>query len=234
MLHRQPLPGFRGDLDWIHSFEGHAGKPYWPGGASGVTLDPGFDLGYADESLFMSLYAPHLSHKERQACLDAKGIRGSRAYEYLRKSDVLETLRIPFETAKRIFPHLASSYWGSLLTRFPVLNHVPAEVQTVMMSLAINRGPGNSAFSPLREPLQEGEWKEIGRIVKQMQQDHTLRGIRQRRREEGAYIKESIREAKFRALTKSIETIELDTLQPLAPRQFDVTHILEVAADYEA
>ena len=37
------LPSFRGDLLWIHAWEGHRGRLYWPGGASGVTLDPGLD-----------------------------------------------------------------------------------------------------------------------------------------------------------------------------------------------
>ena len=39
------LPTFEGDLLWVHQLEGHAGRPYWPEGESGVTLDPGIDLG---------------------------------------------------------------------------------------------------------------------------------------------------------------------------------------------
>lgn len=26
------LPGFRGDLSWLHDREGHVGRPYWPEG----------------------------------------------------------------------------------------------------------------------------------------------------------------------------------------------------------
>ncbi|MEK6709483.1 MAG: peptidoglycan-binding protein, partial [Nitrospinota bacterium] len=44
----QLLPGFAGDLEWVHARESHHGSPYWPKGNSGVTLDPGFDLGHAD------------------------------------------------------------------------------------------------------------------------------------------------------------------------------------------
>lgn len=229
-MHNGPLPGFRGDLDWIHTFEGHVGKPYWPGGASGITLDAGFDLGYADESLFMALYAKHMTHAERQACLDAMGIRGKAAYEHLRTSEVLEDLRVAFETARRNFPHMAASYWSSLLTRFPSLIHddVPDAVHSVMLSLAINRGPGNPEFRQLRSPLEAGRWHKIGVLVEQMQQDHQLEGIQKRRREEGALIKESIREAKYEALLKT-----LDTMQPLPPAELHVRPIEEVAAEYE-
>ena len=230
MLHRAGLPGFRGNLDWIHSFEGHAGKPYWPGGASGITLDAGFDLGYADESLFMALYAKHLTHARRQACLDAMGTKGRDAYEYLRKSEVLQNVNISFKMAQGVFPHIAASYWGSLLTRFPALvqDEVPDAVQTVMLSLAINRGPGNPDLKRLRLPLASGDWKEIGTLVEEMQQDHDLRGIQKRRREEGAYIKTSIREAKYEAMRQTIDRIEA---RP--PQEFNIRPIEDIAAEYE-
>ena len=61
------LGQFHGDLDWVHRQEGHAGHPYWPGGASGVTLDPGVDLGQAAASL-IGLYEP-LTTAEQFAAL---------------------------------------------------------------------------------------------------------------------------------------------------------------------
>ena len=51
------LPGFRGDLEWVHLQEGHHGVPFWPGGGSGVTVGPGIALGQADASL-VDLYQP--------------------------------------------------------------------------------------------------------------------------------------------------------------------------------
>ncbi len=54
------LPGFRGDLEWVDLQEGHHGVPFWPGGGSGVTVDPGIDLGQADASL-VDLYQPLVS-----------------------------------------------------------------------------------------------------------------------------------------------------------------------------
>ena len=50
------MEGFRGDLSWVHAREGHAGKAYWPGGVSGVTLDPGVDLGHVRPELFETAY----------------------------------------------------------------------------------------------------------------------------------------------------------------------------------
>ena len=54
------LKGFRGNLSWVHAREGHAGKVYWARGASGVTLDPGIDLGYVSLSILQKAYKPLL------------------------------------------------------------------------------------------------------------------------------------------------------------------------------
>lgn len=54
---REFLQSFRGDLEWIHAREGHLGKPYWPGGASGITLDPGVDLGHVPLDCVEDLYS---------------------------------------------------------------------------------------------------------------------------------------------------------------------------------
>ena len=73
------LAGFRGDLAWVHAREGHRGSPYWPGGASGVTLDPGVDLGHANPDLIESLYAPLLEPEQMAALRTVYGLKGNAA-----------------------------------------------------------------------------------------------------------------------------------------------------------
>ena len=68
------LERFDGDLGWVHQQEGHKGRPYWPGGHSGVTLDPGVDLGQFESQLFEQLYGPLVSESEMEALRRVLGI----------------------------------------------------------------------------------------------------------------------------------------------------------------
>jgi len=63
-----------------------------------------------------------------------------------------------------------------------------ATVQTVLLSLAYNRGSQNGALQILGDPLAAGDWREVARLVGGMQQNHDLVGIRKRRRWEAALI----------------------------------------------
>ncbi|MEM7587182.1 MAG: peptidoglycan-binding protein [Acidobacteriota bacterium] len=184
------LPGFRGDLTWIHRWEGHAGKPYWPGGASGVTLDPGLDLGHADPELVEGAFGSHLSTDQKAAVRAVLGKRGEEAKAALGANRVLQTIRILRTMANQAFPYVARPYWRSLGKRFETLpqDSTPAQVHTAMLSLAYNRGAGNKALKALQQPIAVGDWRLLGELIADMQQDHSLQGIRRRRRAEGELI----------------------------------------------
>ena len=79
MLTPPALPFFVGNLEWLHAREGHRGRPYWPGGKSGVTLDPGVDLGHASRELVGQCYRAHLSNEQWRAVLAVLGLRGAAA-----------------------------------------------------------------------------------------------------------------------------------------------------------
>lgn len=188
------LPGFYGDVLWIHQWEGHAGKPYWPGGASGVTIDPGFDLGHAAPALVEEVLKPRLSPEQYTAVLAVLGKKGEEAKAALETTPDLLSLRVSRLEAAEIFPFVARPYWQALLKRFPNLGDLetPAEVHTAMLSLAYNRGAGNKGLEPLRGPIDAGDWKSTGELIAAMQQNHELVGIRKRRRAEGELILSSL------------------------------------------
>jgi hypothetical protein len=182
------LDDFRGDLAFLHEREGHKGHPYWPGGSSGVTLDPGLDLGHAPEELIADVLQPHLSEDQWHAIRHVLGMKGPRAYKALRELRDLQSMRVSRELALKLLPVVAAPYWRSILKRFPPLLSAPPYVQTVLLSLAYNRGPWNTYLEVLREPIERGEWARVGAEIKGMQQDHSLQGIRNRRRIEGEYV----------------------------------------------
>jgi peptidoglycan hydrolase-like protein with peptidoglycan-binding domain len=186
----ETLPGFRGDMAWIHRWEGHAGKPYWPGAASGVTLDPGLDLGHAAPELIAKAFGSRLSSDQLAAVHKVLGIRGEEAKSALKETPGLDSIRVLRTTATEIFPFVAQPYWRTLCKRFESLVEpsTSSAVQTAMLSLGYNRGAHNKALAILKEPIANGQWQEVGKIIGAMQQDHSLDGIRRRRRAEGELI----------------------------------------------
>lgn len=185
------LNGFAGDLDWVHEREGHRGTAYWPGGASGVTLDPGVDLGHVDSALIDRLYGPLLSADQCLAAKKCLGLKGDTAKAALSADPILETIRIKREDAARLMPFAAEFYWKKIAARFPLVSTpgTLASVQTVFLSLAYNRGAGNSDLDQLKSSLDRAEWAVVADRVGAMQQDHELEGIRVRRRDEANLIR---------------------------------------------
>lgn len=188
------VPGFgsfHGDLAWIHRWEGHAGTAYWPGGASGVTLDPGYDLGFHSLPEIQELYGDLLSREQLTALDGVLGLQGQEAKEALAASDTLRSIRVGKRDALRIMPFVAVSYWTGVEARFPALGEpeAPWSVQTALLSLAYNRGPRNRGLNVLADPLGRGKWLELAERIGSMQQDHRLPGIRARRRAEADLIR---------------------------------------------
>lgn len=180
------LPGFTGDLQWIHGEEGHKGRPYWPEGSSGVTLDPGLDLGHAGrQTIEAALPLYGFTDEEEQDLLSTIGMRGLRAEAAV---EALGDIRVSRDTASLVFPLIAAKYWREILARFPALATAPGPVQTALLSLAYNRGEWNAELAPLGEPLQNRDWRAVADIIGGMQQNHRLRGIRARRKREAGLV----------------------------------------------
>lgn len=182
---------FTGDLSWIHTREGHAGRPYWPGGMSGVTIDPGVDLGHVDSQILIANYSDLMTADQLEEALNLKGITGKAAEKALGNLEYLRDFRISPQQAEAIFPTVATPYWNGVLNRWPSIADAPSDVQTVMLSLAFNRGYNNSRLEALTEYINRKDWLRMGEVIAGMQQDHSLPGIRFRRRLEGTLITHS-------------------------------------------
>jgi len=189
------LTTFRGDLEWVHGREGHAGKPYWPGGNSGVTLDPGVDLGYAPLSLILNAYTLLLDEHQLISVQSVHKLRGRQALTALAEDATLRSIRIGLLDARALFPIVVEPYWAQISRRFPRLAHVktPMAVQTALLSLAYNRGAYNKGLEVLAQPIQAEDWAAVAEEISEMQQNHQLAGIRVRRQAEAQLIRDEIR-----------------------------------------
>ena len=188
------LKGFRGDLAFIHAREGHRGYPYWPGGASGVTLDPGFDLGHVEPDTFKKYYKDILSADEINQLNKALGVKGDAAKNLLRENPQWKNIKVSRSEAAKIFPIAADKYWKGILKRYPALSNedTPGSVQTAFLSLAYNRGISNPGINVLASSLNNKKWGDLADELASMQQDHKLEGIRTRRRMEADLIRNEI------------------------------------------
>ena len=183
------LNAFRGDLNWIHEREGHAGRPYWPGGMSGVTLDPGYDLGQRTSVSDLRKHYSDLSDRQINALITALGKKGTNA-KFACKQSTIASIRISRETAQLVMPAVAEKYWNALVQRFEGLTNpeTPPSIQTVMLSLGYNRGEHNEELDVLQACLSNQDWSGFSKEVGKMQQNHSLLGIRKRRSLEAEYI----------------------------------------------
>ena len=164
------------------------GEPYWPGGMSGITIDPGVDLGHVDRNTLLDNYSEIMTPEQLNEAISLKGVRNRRASNALFELNDLSRFRISREDAKRIFPSVATPYWNGLLKRWPEIEDAPGSVQTAMLSLSFNRGYNNSKLETITEFISRRDWKKLGEAILSMQQDHNLEGIRKRRRLEGELI----------------------------------------------
>lgn len=188
---RESLPQFEGDLHWVHEREGHKGHPYWPGGGSGVTLDPGVDLGHVSFEQISEWYGGFLSATELATLKQAIGKTGESARVALETIPGINAIPVSSAQALEVMPRAAKPYWNGIVKRFgpTAVTPAPPSVQTVMLSLAYNRGVGNSGLQPLGAVLSAGNWDGVADIVGAMQQNHSLKGIRSRRQHEAALIR---------------------------------------------
>lgn len=116
-----------------------ATHPYWPGGASGVTLPVGYDLGQQLVSVFrddwIGLDAPALHRLE--PCV---GVRGADA-GLLARSSAIQNIVIPKAIALTVFTVRTLPRYSALaLKTYPGLDRMPDQVQTALTSLCFNRG----------------------------------------------------------------------------------------------
>lgn len=120
----------------IHRFEGidHAGE--WPGGASGVTIPYGYDLGYEEhfEDDWKGLL-PDVTMGKLRAVL---GLRGERAHAAARK---LRDVQIPLDAAAKVFNGTVLPREEALVARvFPGSETMPGDAFGALVSLVFNRG----------------------------------------------------------------------------------------------
>lgn len=118
-------------------YERFLARPSWPGGASGVTIGVGYDLGYSPN--FEQDWAGHLSADAITRLARTKGAKGQRGKAAI--SGVRDII-VPWDAALEVFEEKTlPEYIEQTLDAFPNADKLPPKAFGALVSVVFNRGP---------------------------------------------------------------------------------------------
>jgi hypothetical protein len=119
----------------------HYQRPEWPGGASGVTVGIGYDLGYATKAKIAADFGPHVSPQMLSVMQSCAGVKGGAAQALLGR--VKGSIIIPWDLAINVFANRDVPQWIAEVNRVvPNCDILNPTCLGVLVSLAYNRGAG--------------------------------------------------------------------------------------------
>ncbi len=182
----------------ILAAEGFSSNPIWPGGASGVTIGFGYDLGYLSADQFVSDWNGLLAPSSSDRLKAAAGLRGLVARD---RAAELADIEISRGAAEYVF-ELRSLPVYELRTAyaFPGVEALPENVRGALVSLVYNRGTAMVDHSPqdrrremraIRDAVARGDIAQIAaqlRLMKRLWEGEGLDGLIARREEEARLV----------------------------------------------
>ena len=112
--------------------------PTWPGGASGVTIGIGYDLGYNTAEGFRKDWGEYLPKKSLDTLAVQTGKRGSRASSIPRN---LSHIKVPWDAAEAVFKTRTLPRFIELTKKtFPGSENLHPDAFGALVSLIYNRG----------------------------------------------------------------------------------------------
>jgi len=158
-------------------------RPTWPGGASGVTIGIGYDLGYTPRERFLGDWAA-LEDNHRARLASTIGFKGAAAQS--RVSNVRD-IRIPWAVAYNVFLARTIPFWiEQTLRTFPGADKLPADAFGSLVSLVFNRGTARQGknredmqdiFDILADGVQAGDLAKIAEQLREMKRIWAGRGL---------------------------------------------------------
>ena len=175
-------------------YERHLSRPIWPGGASGVTIGIGYDLGYQDEETIRMDWGERIPEADLDDLLAASGKKGQAARAYLGR---LRQIDIPLKQAQDVFYSRTLPRYARMTRKaYPGVEGLPADAQAMLLSLVFNRGPAlegprRREMKALRPLVQAGDLRGLAaqiRSMKRLWDIDQLPGLHARRDREAELI----------------------------------------------
>ena len=176
-------------------------RPYWPGGASGVTVGIGYDLGYCSAAQCRRDWGGRIADTDLAVLETACRLKGDAARRAVDRA-ALRRVSVDIDAAREVFYTASLAYHArKCLDAYPGVEDLPADAQTALLSLVFNRGTRKSGS-------RRREMKAIGPLVqardlagiaaqivsmKRLWADTTLRGLLLRRDREAELVRDAQR-----------------------------------------
>jgi hypothetical protein len=179
----------------------HLSYPTWPGGASGVTIGIGYDLGYRTRTSITKDWSPYLPEQTVNHLRSAAGIHGQDA-KGVARSLKQAGVRVPLEAAKRLFWVVTLPEFAELTrTTYPGAEQLPPDAQAALLSLIYNRGgsldgPRRLEMANIKAQVQRKDLDAIAREIESMKRlwvGQGLDGLLKRRDREARLVRGSMR-----------------------------------------
>lgn len=177
-------------------YESRLQRPSWPGGASGVTVGIGYDVGYNGRAAVVADWAA-LPESQRNALASAAGVKGVAAK--LRVS-ALRWIIVPWGVAEEVFVSNTMPRFGKMTAAaFPGVAATHGHVQGALLSIVFNRGASmvGSSRAEMRSmagAVQGGRVRALPpeiRSMKRLWLGKGLAGLLTRREDEARLVEKS-------------------------------------------
>lgn len=171
-------------------------RPSWPGGASGVTVGCGYDIGYNTRTAVLADWKA-LPESHRLALASAAGVKGVAAKP---RAAALKWISVSWDSAQNVFVSNTMPRFGKMTAQaFPNITSTHNHVQGAMLSIVFNRGASMVGSSRLemrniRSHIAAGNVRPVPAEVRKMKRlwvGKGLPGLLRRRDAEAALIERS-------------------------------------------
>ncbi len=232
--------GFRGNLAWVHNEEGSGAKfwncsvyypddPYNIKTNSGVTVDPGVDLGHAPEYLIRNVFnyynnAGHLGIRGMARLMNAVGKRREEAVQWMKSNiHMFEGIfKVDDKDAMYVMDmYTAPAYWLPLTKHMPRLaaikeDYMASAVHTALLSMSYNRG-AITTVNLAKSFVDVGDFGGLAFAIKMVKQ--ATQSLRDRRKREANLIIDAIQfKENFEMTVKELNPMPLTAI-PLMERE---------------
>lgn len=148
-------------------------RPAWPGGASGVTVGIGYDLGYAGPGQVAADWGPYLDGGTVKRLQQVAGIKGNDARI---RAQALQDVSVPWGPAKAVFDSRdIPRAIAATRQAFPGADALPGDSFGVLVGIVFNRGSLVSSTDPrriemlqIRDALAEARPADIPAYIRAM------------------------------------------------------------------
>ena len=181
-------------VDLVLRNEGLNQPGKWPGGASGITIGYGYDLGYTTTALFAIDWRRFFSAPHFRRLNEVIGLKGRKAAII---AETLSDIRITKVDARNRFLNCsAPRYWRITSEVFPGVRDLSENVQGALFSLVYNRGGSMTGerrreMRAIQKAVVNKDTEEIARQIRSMKRlwiGQGLDGLLTRREEEACLV----------------------------------------------